>query len=229
MGRWRWRQRRWARRRQPRRWQSATAEVSGARQLPRHALGALRPRLESRGGRDPGRRNMPHIPAEALYSACLAGDAAAVSRLLPAGGSRLNLSGPRFQAPNSKGTPLIAAAALGHTEIVRMILERAPNTAVDHADVNGDTALRMAAEYHHADIVRLLADRGANLNVLSGQGRTTPLRAAVLPPPDEPPRDPDPDGARQLATVKALLRLGAGTLPPHLLPSSDPAVYTNIF
>jgi hypothetical protein len=41
---------------------------------------------------------MPNIPAQALIEACFRGDAAAVSTLLPVGGTRLNLSGPRFQA-----------------------------------------------------------------------------------------------------------------------------------
>ena len=101
---------------------------------------------------------MPSIPAQALYDACSTGDAAAVSRLLPTGGTRLNLSGPSFQTSATKSTPLIAAATHGHTEIVRLILERAPNTTVDHVDANDDTALLVATEYHHADIVRLLAD-----------------------------------------------------------------------
>ena len=145
------------------------------------------------------------------------GDAAAVSRLLPAGGCRteLDLCGPAFQHPDpaSKTTPLIVAAARGHTQIVRMILERAPNTKVDYADAVGFTALFVAAVYHHADILRLLADRCANVSVTS-QRRTTPLRHAVEDFPHMlPPRDPDPDGARQLSTVRALLRLGAGTLP----------------
>jgi ankyrin repeat protein len=87
---------------------------------------------------------------------------------------------------------------------------------VDYVNADGDTALYLAAEYHHADILRLLADRGGNVNFL-GQQRTTPLRAAVLQVhADAPPRDPDPDGARQLTTVKALLRLDAGTLAPLL-------------
>ena len=163
---------------------------------------------------------MPSIPAQALYEACAAGDAAAVSRLLPAGGTPLNLSGPRFQAPNTKRTPLIAAAAGGHAEIVRMILERAPNTAVGHMDAHGDTALLLATLYHHADIVRLLTDNGGNVNLVVGPQRNPLLRAAVGDiHPGDPPRDPDPDGARQLATVRALLRLDAGTLPPRpLLP-----------
>jgi hypothetical protein len=164
---------------------------------------------------------MPTISAEALYNACVHGDAAAVSRLLPAGGTRLNLSGPAFQAHSNKTTPLIVAATRGHTEIVRMILERAPNTAVDYADASGATAAIMAAQCHHGHIVRMLADRGANLNVTSQPG-VTPLRLAVgtINPDDAQQRDPDPDGARQLATVRALLRLGAGTFPPPQLPPS---------
>jgi ankyrin repeat protein len=159
---------------------------------------------------------MPSIPAQALYNACLAGDAAAVSRLLPAGGTQLNLSGPRFQHPDptSKSTPLIEAAFGGHTAIVRMLLERAPNTTVDYVAVHGATALIAAAQYHRADVVRLLADRG-NVNFTNQRG-CTPLRFVLMGiPSDSLPRDRDPDGARELATVRALLRLGAGTLPPR--------------
>jgi hypothetical protein len=32
------------------------------------------------------------------------------------------------------------AATFGHTAIVRMLLQRAPNTAVDHGDATGFTA-----------------------------------------------------------------------------------------
>ena len=63
--------------------------------------------------------------------------------------------------PFHKSTPLSLAAQGGHIEIVRMILERAPNTAVDHTVAVGYTALFVAAQYHHAEIVLLLADHGA--------------------------------------------------------------------
>jgi len=160
---------------------------------------------------------MPNVSAQALYSACLTGDAAAVSRLLLCC-SRLNLSEPRFQHPDSKSTPLMAAAACGHTEIVRMVLERAPTTTVDHAD----TALRMAAQYHHFVILGLLADRGANPR-FANKRRETPLSAAIVKiHPDEPPRGPDPDNSLQLATVRVLLRLGACELAPHPLPLLTP-------
>jgi ankyrin repeat protein len=108
---------------------------------------------------------MSSMPAETLFT----GDAAAVSRLLPAGGTQLNLSSPIFQAADHKSTPLIAAARCGHTDIVRTILlERAPNTTVDYVDAHGHTALMMAAQYHHADILRLLADRGGNVDLGAG-------------------------------------------------------------
>ena len=87
---------------------------------------------------------------------------------------------------------------------------------MNYANAHGYTAQLEAAQYHHADILRLLADRGANVNVTE---RYTPLGVAVSPiHPDDPPRDPDPYGARYVATVRALLRLGAGTLPPQPLP-----------
>jgi hypothetical protein len=162
---------------------------------------------------------MASINPEALYNACVSGDAAAVGRLLPAG-TPLNLSGPRFQLRSHKRTPLIAAAARGHTDIVRMILERAPNTTVDYATVVGFTALLLSAQYHHVDILRKLADRGANVH-LTTRGGNTALCFAVAPIcHDDRLRDPDPDGSRQVAVVKALFRLGASTLP--LPPPIDP-------
>ena len=167
-----------------------------------------------------------HIPAEALFMACAIGDAAAVSRLVPAGGSELNLCGPNFQHPYHKSTPLSLAAQGGHIEIVRMILERAPNTAVDYTVAIGYTALFVAGQYHHADIVRLLAEHGASLNVAAGTRVATPLRCAVgQMPPEAPPRLPDPGGARQVATVRALLRLGAGTPPPPPSPAPPHPLY----
>ena len=103
-----------------------------------------------------------NIPAGALFAACVAGDAAAVSRLLPAGGTPRNLSGVAFQPFSNKSTPLIVAASRGHTEM--RLLARAPNTVVDHVDANGVTAMAVAALYHHADILWLMADNGANVN-----------------------------------------------------------------
>ena len=57
---------------------------------------------------------MPSIPFPALYNACSRGDAAAVSKLLPAGGTPRDLSGPAFQSPATRTTPLMIAAAHGN-------------------------------------------------------------------------------------------------------------------
>ena len=173
---------------------------------------------------------MPSISAPALFNACMAGDTAAVDRLLPAGGTRLNLSGSAFQYPNDNHeTPLMVAAAKGYTAIVRMLLERARNTTVDHVDPRGMTPLSMAALFHHAEILRLLAERGANVNIVNtarqtiNKERSTPLHFALdSMHHHSTPREPDHDGVRLVATVRALLRLGAGTLPRAPRPPSVP-------
>jgi hypothetical protein len=173
---------------------------------------------------------MPSIPAPALYNACAAGNAAVVRKLLPAGGTRLNLSGPRFQSADDQVTPLMVAVQSGHADIVRMLLERAPNTAVGYMNPPGVTALCLAALYHHADVVQLLTDCGGNVNVATRPLLITPLRAAVgRTNPTAGGRNPDPDGARQFATVMALLRLGASRLPPRLLEFQTPPPSRNLF
>jgi len=100
-----------------------------------------------------------------------------------------------------------------------MILERAPNTSVDYADARGITALHGAAQWCHFGILRLLADCGADLN-FAVQGCTPLCLVLEVVPFDAlaPPRDP----ARQLITVRALLRLGAGTLPRFVPRLSNP-------
>jgi ankyrin repeat protein len=112
---------------------------------------------------------MLNDPAVRLFNACCRGDAAAVSRLIPAGGTHLNLSGPRYLHEYAETTPLMVAAEGGHTAIVRMILERALNTTVDNVDVLGGTALLKAATFHRADIVRLLAGRGRAVRLTPGR------------------------------------------------------------
>jgi ankyrin repeat protein len=103
------------------------------------------------------------------------------------GGTSLNLSGPNFQCHVSKNTPLMMAVMEGHTDIVRMILERAPNTAVDDVDGErggGVTPLMAAAGFHHADVLRQLAERGANINSTDAMFM---LCGRQQPPEREPP------------------------------------------
>lgn len=72
--------------------------------------------------------------------------------------------------------PLVSAAELGHTEIVRLLLER--GARIEAVDKDGDTALANAAWKGHAETVRLLLQNGANVNSASAF-RNTPLLLAV--------------------------------------------------
>ena len=60
---------------------------------------------------------------------------------------------------------------------MRVILERAPNTAVDHETAEGVTALLAVAQYHHADVLRLLADCGGDVNFTWGHDVKTSVAA----------------------------------------------------
>jgi ankyrin repeat protein len=56
-------------------------------------------------------------------------------------------------------TPLIMASMTGHTEIVKMLLERGADP--NGTDMEGWTAIRYAHAYGHDEIVELLRNAGA--------------------------------------------------------------------
>lgn len=77
-----------------------------------------------------------------------------------------------------KMTPLMAAAAKGHEEIVKYLLSR-PETDVDTLNAGGTTALMTAARGGHLGTVKiLLADPRCDVNTLGKWGGTALMNAA---------------------------------------------------
>jgi ankyrin repeat protein len=83
--------------------------------------------------------------------------------------------------PNSKtfwykDTPLIVAAAYGHTEVVKLLLEK--GAQVNMGNEGGETALHYAARHGHTKVMRILLEHGADPKS-KGTGCGTPLQWAV--------------------------------------------------
>lgn len=76
---------------------------------------------------------------------------------------------------------MIAAAYMGHAEIVEHLLEAGAN--INHADADGRTALSVAAlcapsNHGYATVVSTLLDRGAEVDHQDKEGMTPLLVAA---------------------------------------------------
>jgi ankyrin repeat protein len=83
--------------------------------------------------------------------------------------------------PNSKtfwyrDTPLIVAAAYGHTEVVKLLLDKGAH--VNMGNEGGETALHYAARHGHTKVMQILLEHGADPK-LKGTGCGTPLQWAV--------------------------------------------------
>jgi ankyrin repeat protein len=75
-----------------------------------------------------------------------------------------------------RDTPLIYAAARGHVEVVRGLLEGGAN--IEKANANQWTALHAAAWKGHLEVCRLLLDLGAKVDPVDKWG-DTPLHDAA--------------------------------------------------
>ena len=73
-------------------------------------------------------------------------------------------------------TALIIAADQGHSECIRLLLDR--NADIESKDNSGSTALLVATEKGHLESVRLLLDRNADIESKDINGRTAFLVAA---------------------------------------------------
>ncbi|HEX8355038.1 MAG TPA: ankyrin repeat domain-containing protein, partial [Pyrinomonadaceae bacterium] len=108
--------------------------------------------------------------ARALFGAAEDGDAAAVARLLAAGApadARLTHGGE---------TPLMRAAARGHEDVARVLLDAGADASAQRAD--GFTPLILAVFFGHEGVVRLLVGRGADARSQTSLGTTAARWAA---------------------------------------------------
>lgn len=119
-----------------------------------------------------------------LWCAALRGDIGLVREQLAAGANPDETDdaglcdgfGRRTSLTPRKITPLMTAAGLGHTEIVKLLLMHGANVNARASD--GLSAISSAAYYRHDEIVDLLLARGADLNEKDSFGQTILMNAA---------------------------------------------------
>lgn len=127
-----------------------------------------------------------------LMQAADRGDMSAVSSLLD------QSIDADTQIPILGSSPLILAAAKGHTEIVRLLLDRGAHiNATDHT---GWTPLHAAIYGGHAEVVQCLLERGAQLDQPNHWYLTSPVALA-----ESLARDSD-DRRKVLTVLKAFKR-----------------------
>lgn len=129
-----------------------------------------------------------------LFGAAEEGDAAAVARLLASGASA-----DERRAPGDE-TPLMRAAARGHEEVVRVLLDAGADACARRTD--GFTPLILAVFFGHEAVVRLLVERGADASARTSLG-TTAARWAE---------------ARGFASMAEVLRAAEASRPPAVVP-----------
>ena len=111
---------------------------------------------------------------DAVTIAAVANDVEMLKLVLERGASARNITSPY------DGTALIAAAHLGHVEVVKTLI--AAQAPLDHVNNLGWTALLEAVILgdggnNHTEVVRALVEAGANVNIGDRQG-VTPLAHA---------------------------------------------------
>ena len=104
------------------------------------------------------------FPVEKLWDAASSGNLSVVKQAI-ANGIDVNMKDPK-----SGGTLLAAAALMGHTEIVALLLEHGAD--VNARSKDGGTALHAAAFLGRVETVKLLLDKGADTTLQHKMGST---------------------------------------------------------
>ena len=110
-------------------------------------------------------------PTVDMWTAAAAGNVEVIKQHL-AYGTDVNAA-----EPARGGTPLMAAALTGQTEIAGMLI--AKGARLDTRNQDGATALMIAAFFGYPDTVKLLLEKGADANVANNRGHT-PLDAVTV-------------------------------------------------
>uniref|UniRef100_A0A673YDF4 Ankyrin repeat domain 52 n=1 Tax=Salmo trutta TaxID=8032 RepID=A0A673YDF4_SALTR len=164
------------------------------------ALGVLSETLVSLDVRDAGGHT-------ALYLAAQQGHAQCVEVLLSHGASC------HLKERRRKWTPLHVAASNGQTDCLLMLVNRGEKAdVIDIVDIQGQTALMLAALGSHTDCVHILLEKGAGADTADKRGRTALHRAAAM-------GSEDCVSALLEHGASALCRESRGRTPLHLASS----------
>lgn len=99
---------------------------------------------------------------DALYTACARNQKHVVVQLLRWGAD------PSRLLSNAQWTPLMAAAYLGHTDIVKLLVQYCPPSVLAiESPTNGETAVFCAAMGGHAECVMILLQHGATPHLMN--------------------------------------------------------------
>uniref|UniRef100_A0A6Q2XQ92 Ankyrin repeat domain 52 n=1 Tax=Esox lucius TaxID=8010 RepID=A0A6Q2XQ92_ESOLU len=143
----------------------------------------------------------------ALYLAAQRGHSQCVEVLLSHGASC------HVKERRRKWTPLHIAASNGQTDCLLMLVNRGEKAdIIDIVDVQGQTALMLAALGSHTDCVHILLEKGAGADTADRRGRTALHRAAVM-------GSEDCVSALLEHGASALCRDSRGRTPLHLAAS----------
>jgi ankyrin repeat protein len=133
-----------------------------------------------------------------LHTAAERGDTDAIRALI--GSLSPELRQASLNTRKEGDTPLHCAAAHGHAEAVRLLVELGANPNIKTG--GGWTPLHKAATYCHVSVIQILLSSGADPNVQGDIGENTPLHYVVSPFRRNP-------ATQIISSIQALVTSGA--------------------